>query len=565
MANALVAVVGVVSLVTVAASAERLGLAAPLALVVVGGALGFVPGVPVPDVPPELILAGVLPPLMYSAAVNMPGTDFRRNRKVIFGLAVLLVVVTTLLVGWLLNRLIPEIPLPVAFAVGAVVSPTDAVAATSVGRRLGLPSRLLTILEGEGLVNDATSLVLLRSAVAAVATSVSIGGVAAEFLYSVVVASLVGWVVGHLGVVVRARLADPVMGTALSFVVPYAAFIPAEELEASGILAVVVTGLVTGGHGPRLLSAADRLSDLTNWRTIAFLLESAVFLFMGLSLHGLVDEVGRHHLSVGHSLLLGLAASGLVVLVRIVFLPFLMATVRREEQRAQRAVPRLDVIRTRLDERPDDRRKVRFERRLTRVSADVRFVLEDTLGWRAGAVLAWSGMRGAITVAAAQTLPEDTPLRPELILVAFVVAATTLLLQGLSLPSVIKAAKVPPDDPDALREDLVSLIGEMSARGAEVLERAERDGSVPPKVIAKVREDERIPAGSKARPGADVPPDFDAVREQYRRLRLRVIEAERAALLDARRNGTHRTASISRAQVRLDAEELALTPPPSGN
>ncbi|MFC5180343.1 cation:proton antiporter [Actinomadura harenae] len=561
MASALVAVVGVVSLVAVAASAERLGLAAPLALVVVGGVLGFVPGVPEPVVPPELVLAGVLPPLMYAAAVNMPAADFRRNSKVIFGLAVLLVVATMLLVGWLLNWLIPEIPLPVAFAVGAVVSPTDAVAATSVGRRLGLPARLLTILEGEGLVNDATSLVLLRSAVTAIAASVSVGGVAAEFVYSVVVATLVGWVVGRVVVLVRARLGDPVMGTALSFVVPFVAFLPAEELEASGILAVVVTGLVTGSQAPRVLSAADRLTERTNWRTVAFLLEGGIFLFMGLGLHGLVDEVGRHHLSVGHALLLGLAASAAVILVRIVFLPFLMVTVRRDEQRAERAVPRLREWRSRLEERPDSPRKGQVERRLRRASADVRFTLEDTLGWRAGAVLAWSGMRGAITVAAAQTLPEDTPMRPELILIAFVVAATTLLLQGLTLPGVIRAAKVPPDDPERLRDDYRSLVRELNGRGAEVLDRVERDGSFPPEVIAKVRADERLPSAPPAEPA----PDFDRAREQYRELRLRVVEAERTALLDAHRAGSHRSSSLNRARRRLDAEELTLPQPPSSS
>lgn len=565
MAGALVAVVGVLSLVAVAAFAERLGLAAPLALVVVGAVLGFVPGLPEPAVPPEVVLAGVLPPLMYAAAVNMPAVDFRRNRKVIFGLAVLLVVATTLLVGWLLNWLIPQIPLPVAFAVGAVVSPTDAVAATSVGRRLGLPSRLLTILEGEGLVNDATSLVLLRSAVAAIAASVSIGWVAAEFVYSVIVASLVGWLVGRLVLLVRARLDDPVLGTALSFAVPFVAFLPAEELGASGILAVVVTGLITGFHAPRLLSAADRMAERTNWRTIAFLLESGIFLFMGLGLHGLVDEVGRHHLSVVHALVLGLVASAAVILVRIVFLPVLMATVRREEQRAERAVPKLREKRSRLDERPGerpgDRRRGHAERRMTRAAADVRYTLEDTLGWRAGAVLAWSGMRGAITVAASQTLPEDTPMRPELVLIAFVVAATTLLLQGLTLPAVIRAAKVPPDDPDRLRDDYRSLLRRLTARGAEVLERVEQDGSVPPEIVAKVRADERIPAVPRAEP----PPDYDAAREQYRDLRMRVVEAERTALLEAHRTGTHRSSSLSRAQRRLDGEELTLTPPPSSH
>ncbi|MFI1030279.1 cation:proton antiporter [Streptomyces sp. NPDC020951] len=255
MEPTVVAVVGVISMVAVAMFSKRLGLAEPLSLVVVGAALSFVPGVPHVSIEPEWILAGVLPPLLYSAAVNMPANDFRRNFRAINTLAVWLVVVTTLGAGVFFHALVPDIGWPVAFALGAVISPTDAVAATSVGKRLGLPHRLLATLEGEGLVNDASSLVLLRSAVAAMAGTVSLWSVAGSFVYSVVVAVAIGLVIGHVNVRIRARLNDAVLSTAVSFAVPFIAYVPAEELHASGVLATVVTGVVTGYRSPARLRA----------------------------------------------------------------------------------------------------------------------------------------------------------------------------------------------------------------------------------------------------------------------------------------------------------------------
>jgi len=190
-------------------------------------------------------------------------------------------VLTTVCSGLLFDTLLPGLGLASALALGAIISPTDAVAATSVGKRLGLPSRLLTIVEGEGLVNDASSLVLLSSAVAATTVTVHLWKVGLDFVYAVVVAVAVGLVVGYLNVRVRSMLKDPVLGTAVSFIVPFLAWVPAEELGASGVLAAVVTGLVTGHQGPGLLSARDRLAETVNWETVAFLLESGIFLLMG--------------------------------------------------------------------------------------------------------------------------------------------------------------------------------------------------------------------------------------------------------------------------------------------
>lgn len=563
----LIAVVGVASIVAVAAFSRRLGLAAPLSLVVVGIALSFVPGVPVVEIEPEWVLAGVLPPLLYSSAVNMPAQDFRRDIKAITGLAVLLVVVSTLGAGWLVHLLMPDIGWPAAFALGAVVSPTDAVAATSVGRKLGLPGRLLTLLEGEGLVNDASALVLLRSAVAAMAGAVSLWGVAGKFVFSVVIAVAVGVLVGLVNVRVRALLDDTVLNTAISFVVPFVAYVPAEELDASGVLAVVVTGVVTGHLSPKLLRARDRIGEAMNWRTLAFLLESAIFLLMGLGVKSLMDEVHAHEegLGAGRVILYGLALSGLVIVARMVFVAPLVAMLRRDERRAAAAKPMLERMQERLalfdlSDRFTPRKKARIERRVTRTSADIDFRLNETLGWQGGVVLAWSGMRGAITVAAAQTLPEDTPYRPQLILIAFVVAVTTLLLQGLSLPAVIRTVRIAGDDPKRLRSEYGQLITEMSDAATRSLDDLAEGGTVDPDIVERVRGDSLI--RPRKPDGAQGPkPDHAAMiatRLTYLRLRLAVISAQRDALLAARTRGTYSSRALTDAQDALDLEEARL-------
>ncbi|MFZ3468417.1 cation:proton antiporter [Streptomyces sp. 4.24] len=568
METTLVLIVGVISIVAVAAFSKRLGLAAPLSLVVVGIALSFVPGVPVLAIRPEWVLAGVLPPLLYSAAVNMPASDFRRNLGAISGLAVLLVAVTTLGAGWLFHWLMPGLGWPAAFALGAVVSPTDAVAATSMGKQLGLPSRLLTMLEGEGLVNDASALVLLRSAIAAMAGTVSLAGVAGNFLFSVAVAGAVGLVVGLVNVRVRAMLRDSLLNTAISFVVPFVAFLPAEEFHASGVLAVVVAGLVTGHQSPRFLSAQDRLTEAMNWRTLAFLLESAIFLLMGLGLKSLLDAVAAEGLSATRALLIGLAAAALVIVARMVFVAPLIAFVRKDARRAAEKKPRLDWLMDRLGapeaeerfrgrEPLTPRRVQQMKDRVTRASADADFKVNESLGWRSGVALAWAGMRGAITVAAAQTLPEDTPYRPQLLLIAFVVATGTLLLQGLTLPAVIRTVKVPGDDPERLRDEQRRLLDEVSAAGRAVLEDpglARADGSpYAPAVLAKVREDARLDRAGTAPARAG-----EREREQYVDLRLGVIAAARDAVLAARSTGVYGSQTINRTQHALDLDEARL-------
>ncbi len=258
----------VMVIVAVSRFAPRVGVASPILLVVIGAAAGFIPGAPELVLDPHLILFIILPPILYSAAITVPAGDFRRNFTAISSLAVVLVIVSAVVVGFFLHWLIPEIGLAAAIAVGAVVSPPDAVAATAVGKRLGMPARMVTVLEGEGLVNDATALVLLRTAIAATAGAVSFMHIIGDFVLAVVIGTAVGVVVGALGVWIRTRLDDPVLTTAVSFAVPFLAFVPAEKVHASGVLAVVVAGLITSHGSATHFSASDRVSERTNWRTI---------------------------------------------------------------------------------------------------------------------------------------------------------------------------------------------------------------------------------------------------------------------------------------------------------
>ncbi|MFT2689346.1 cation:proton antiporter [Clavibacter zhangzhiyongii] len=234
MDYAALGVAGIATLVAVTVLSRRIRVATPLMLVLVGVAVSFLPGVPPVEVPPELILAGVLPPLLYGAAVTVPLVDLRRNLRSIVSLSVALVLVSSFGIGLLMHALFPGLSFAGALALGAVVSPPDAVAATSIARRLGLPPRLVTVLEGEGLVNDATALVLLRTSIAAVGATVDVWQAAGGFVLSAVVALVIGIAVGFLTTEVRRRLDDPVLDTAISFAVPFVAFIPAEELGASG-------------------------------------------------------------------------------------------------------------------------------------------------------------------------------------------------------------------------------------------------------------------------------------------------------------------------------------------
>ncbi len=567
----LLGIIGIAVLVGVAVLSKRVGVAAPLILVVVGIGLSFVPGVPSFSIPDEWILTGILPPLLYAAAIKTPVTDFRRNVTPIASLSVALVVVSAFATGLLLHALLPDLGLAAAIALGAVISPPDAVAATSIGRRLGLPPRLLTVLEGEGLVNDATALVLLRSAIAASAGALSgFGAAVADFAFAVVVAVLVGYAVGAVTVFVRSRLDDPVLDTALSLAVPFIAFIPAEELHASGVLAVVVAGIYTGHHSASKIDARARISDNVNWRTVQFLLENGVFLLIGLEVRGLLQSIDESLLSIGQTILIGLLATLALILLRFLWVFPLVLLMRRLPSRAERRTLQLRRGLGRLKkQRTLDARQERRRRALTRLyqrrKADLELERREGFGWKGATVLGWSGMRGVVTLAAAQSLPETFAYREQLVLIAFTVAVTTLLVQGSTLPALIRVLKIEGIDVETDREESATLFDELRKEGLRVLDDPQavmgEDIEVDDDVLDRVRADTGMRSEfewEKARL-----PEQKLVRSphrQYRDLRLAVLEAERQALLAARARGTYSSRVLAKAQRVLDVEETRLRP-----
>lgn len=582
----LVAVAGLVLVVAVAMLAGRIGIATPLVLVVVGIGIGYLPGVPLIEIDPEIILLGVLPPLLYAAAVNVPILDLKRNVGPITALSVVLVIISALVIGTLLHLVVPAIPFAAAVALGAVVAPTDAVAATSIGKRVGMPPRLVTILEGESLVNDATSLVLLRTAIAATAGGFVFWEAAGSFAYAVAVAIAIGFAVGVVTVWVRSKMSNPVYDTVVSFAVPFIAFVPTEYVGASGVLAVVVTGLYSGHHAPRKFSAISRVNERLNWRTAQFLLENGVFLLMGLELHKLVDDIGHSELQLQHTALIGLGVVVVLVVLRMAFMWPVTWSLARALPRYEARADGWRRIADRVQRNPrfretTDTGQLKLDR-LTRVAkrsaADAAHAREQGLDRRGATILGWSGMRGVVTLAAAQSIPTTVPFRSQLVLIAFVAAVVTLLLHGLTLPPLIR--KLRPQGPSVSdrTEELVSLYADLVEAGTTAVdaeleherELAEHDPNhhVPSEqVVKRVRSSVQNSIASLAfslpRQEKHAPSKAEADGRSYLRLAHAGLEAQRAALLEERAIGQYSSEALRAAAEALDQYEVRLTPPQS--
>ena len=580
-----IAVLALLAIAGAAAIGPKLGVASPLLLVIVGIGVSLLPEVPPFEVDPEWIIAGVLPPLLYSAAVSMPTMEFRRDFTAISGLSVVLVLITSVLLGLLFTWLIPDLGLAMGIALGAILSPTDAVA-TSIVKRLGVSPRVSALLDGESLLNDASALVLLRAAIAGAAASVALWGVVGTFVYSVAVAGVIGAIVGWLNLRIRARVSNPTVNTVISFTMPFIASIPAEQLGASGLVAAVVAGLITGRGAARYLSPQHRLSDVQTWRTVELVLEGAVFLVMGLQLSGIVDEVESAHEGVWAAIRIAAIAFAAAILIRAAYVAPLLAALGRRARRGaafkQRLVDRAGPPTT---SRPPSRvpdpspaQAERFRTMMRRRVADIDYYLDEALGWREGTIVVWAGMRGVVTLAAAQTLPADTPSRSMLVLIAFVVAVGSLLVQGGTLPWLVRWLLPVRDAGDTVAERL-ELKRVLHTAAFDELD---GDDSLDPRLRATA---ERMRAAwltsadegaqesgeyagetpaSGARTDSDVAEPghgtsdrlIDA--EQVRMLRLRMIRAERDALLDARDEGTFGAAALGAALEELDAEQISI-------
>ncbi len=495
--------------------AERIGFPPPLLLIVAGGAASYVPGLPEIRLDPDLVLVGLLPPLLYAAAVQTSLIDFNANRRPIALLSVGLVIFTTLGVGWVVHALLPDVGWGIAFAIGAVVAPPDAVAATAVARRIGLPRRIVTILEGESLLNDATAIVSLRTAIVAAGATVSAGEIGLEFVIAAGGGLLVGVLTFLVVARVRTHLTDPLLDTALSLVVPFAAYLLAEEIHASGVIAVVVTGLLLGHKAPVIQTAASRISERMNWRTIAFVLENAVFLLIGLQAHWIFDDVGNSDLSAARIAVVCTATLAATVALRMVWM------------------------------------------------LGARYLLvAPGPGWRGrlpsprvAVLLGWAGMRGVVTLAAAFVIPEDAPHREVLLLMAFTVVAGTLFGQGLTLPWLARRLDLPARDPagDALAR--ATLLQQATTAGLGALDDM-RDPD-PHGVFDLIRqrvEQRNFAAWERL----STTSDSESPSDLYARARLAMIGVERARVLEIRSGGTVASDVVADVLAMLDLEESML-------
>ncbi|MDN4475765.1 sodium:proton antiporter [Demequina sp. SYSU T00192] len=548
----LIGVVAVIAIVGVHSIAPRVGVAAPLLLVLLGVGVSFVPGMPEIEVESEFILLGIIPPLLYSAAVALPATEFRRDFRAISSLSIVLVLVSAGLMGLFFMQVIPGIGFALGAALGAVVSPTDAVAVQII-RKMGVSPRIVTVLEAESMFNDATALVTLRTAVAAAGASMTFGEATWDFASAVVIAVIVGLVTGELSVRLRRLVPGAANSTAISFVAPFAAAVPAELLGASGLVAAVVAGLVAGYRAPKYLRPADRISERTNWRTAELLLEGVVFLLLGLELTTLVADVEETHGSVWGAVGIGAAALGLVLLIRIAYIaPVVMAAARRA-RRVRARHERVEGLGQRAESHPDPAHREAAARRVEQHSAYADYLENRPLGWREGGVLVWAGMRGAITVAAAQSLPADTPLRSTLVLIAFVVAVGSLMMQGSTLPWITQRLGIAGESvhDEREREELRDLLsGVADTVLADDALRARDGGAFAPGVVEAVR---RALSHAQAE-------DEETVGHgaQFLELRLAIIEAQRERILEVRGLGTYGSETLGDAMRILDAEQISL-------
>ncbi|TSE01616.1 Na+/H+ antiporter [Skermania sp. ID1734] len=513
--------VGLVIVVAVSASlaaiARRFGLSEPLVLTVagvIGSYLWFVPEV---HIDPELILLGLLPPLLYTAAIRTSLVDFKNNKRAIGLLSVGLVLFSTFAVAAVVWALLP-VSFAVAVALGAVVAPPDAVSATAVARRIGMPRRIVTILEGESLLNDATALVTLRTAIAASSGAVSLWKAGLDFLIAAGGGVLVGVVVAAVLAVLRRRITDPVLDTTLSFLAPFLAYLPAEGIHASGVIAVVVCGLILGHGAPAWQSAASRISERINWRTIEFILENTVFLIIGLQVRTIVE--GAWNSGLDHPALIGacLAVLAATMLARPIWV--FPATY------LARLIPRV----ARKDPAPS---------------------------WRHPAVISWAGMRGVVTLAAVLLLPQDTPELAVLRLLALVVVGGTLLVQGTTLPWLVRLLKLrgPSRAEDALQQ--AALLQQAGEAGLRILgENITAD--TPDDVVQQLRE--RIAKRTNESWERLGPSEADrpTPSSEYRRLRTAMLAEERKTVLEVRDSGAVDQEVLQAVMGMLDLEESTI-------
>ena len=497
--------------------ARRIGIAYPILLLLGGLVLGFLPGLPTIELDPDLVFLLFLPPILFGAGFSTPIRDFKANVRPIALLAIGLVVFSTLVVGVVAQVAIPGLPAAAAFALGAIVAPPDAVAATSIFRRLGVPPRVVTILEGESLVNDASAITLYRFAIGAAAFgSFSALNASVSFVVVGVGGIVVGVVVGLIVTEAWRRTSDPTLEIMVSLLAPFAAYLPAESLGVSGVLATVVAGLIAGRRAPRVLSPQARLQGYGVWNIVTYTINGFAFTLIGLQLPAIASQLTAY--SGVQLATWAVVISATVILARILWV--FPATY----------VPRMLSAKVRARD-PSPPREAVF-------------------------VIAWAGMRGAVSLAAALALPLEPafPDRDLVIFLTFCVILATLVGQGLTLPFVVQRLGVMAVSCPNAEEARARLAATEAALG----KLADLEGQYPThrELIDNLRsryEHEASHVGSDG----DGPRDEEELELlEHKEIRDAVLDAQRDAVIALRDDGIIGDEVFYGIQRDLDLEAL---------
>jgi monovalent cation/hydrogen antiporter len=500
------------------AAARAVNIPYPIVLVVGGLALGFVPGLPEVELEPDLVLVIFLPPLLYAAAFFANLHDLRQNLRPIAMQAVGLVLFTMCAVAVVVKALVPDMPWAVAFTLGAIVAPTDPVAATTVMRRMAVPRRIVSIVEGESLINDGTALVAYRTAVLAVGGTFSVWEAGLDFVVSAVGGVAIGLAAGWVIVEIRRRIDDIPIEITISLLSGFAGYVPAEALDMSGVLAAVTVGIVLGWNAPYISTASMRLQGYAVWEILTFLLNALLFVLIGLQLPLILDALAGQ--PAGELLWWCVAISLVVLVTRLIWshaAAFLIRAIdRREAQRMRRS------------------------------------------SWQSRTIVGWSGMRGSVSLAAALALDADFPYRDLILLLTFAVIFTTLVLQGLTLPAVIRALRVTDDGADA-QEELIGRRASVDAALARLDELAEEEWTYDD-TVERMRNLYRYRSRRFAARAGETD-DGDGIEHRslkYQKLTRMILDAQRAELVRLRNAGEISNEVMHRLERELDLEEERL-------
>ena len=514
---ALLCLVTLLSVVT-----RRWTIPYPTVMVLTGLVVALIPGLPEVRLTPEVVFLIFLPPLLYAAAWQTPWNDFKKNIRPISMLALGLVLVTTVVVAIVAKMLIPDLPWAAAFALGAIISPPDAIAATSLTKSLPIPRRIVVILEGESLLNDATGLVAYRVAVFAATTgSFSLSSSCLMFLWSAIGGIVLGLLAGWLVVRVHRQLDDPVVETMLSLLTPYAVYLPCEAIHVSGVLAVVTTGIYVQQRASWLLSSATRLHATAVWESVLFVLNGLTFIFIGLGLREVIAAINDE------PLWWNIAIASVILLVTITVRILWVYPAAHIPRWLSRSLRERDPI------------------------PSAKFL------W----IIGWTGMRGVVSLAAALALPLNFPKRDLILFVVFIVILGTLVVQGLSLPWMIRVLGIGASSRPPLEQEMDARLWMLAAASA-YLERSADMSSKNQRDVQYLREHfeshaNRIVAKLELEL-EDIDPETRWRAPVCRDLHLGALEAQRTRLNELEQSGvvdSHLTQLLSRE---IDLEETHL-------